>query len=378
MIHNHGSAWGGNEKWLATLAAGLLRRGHRVTVACRPSGPVADELARRGIPVVGVRPGGYLDAVRGLGFAAWLRRERPDAVLLTSRKGAAWGAWAARAAGARVVARAGIAGTPQTWRHQLPFRRWMDGVIVNARFIADEWRRNAPWFPAERVHVVLNGTLPPRRGTSSLTRADVCGDAGAVLVAGAGNLAHRKGFDLLLRAAARLDAPEVRPVIVGAGEAEGELRALAADLGIAERVVWMGHRGDVPDVLAACDLFVLSSRSEGMANVMLEAMSVGTPVVATDISGVAEALAGRGANPPAGWIVAPDDADALADAIRAVLDLRLTAPREIERRVTEARRRIDEWFTVDRMVDECERILFASDFAHEAPFAGSGAKLARR
>ncbi|HET6764265.1 MAG TPA: glycosyltransferase, partial [Longimicrobiaceae bacterium] len=330
VIVNYGASWGGNEKWLATLAGRLIERGHRVVVATRPDGPVGEELARRGIPVTPVRPGGYGDVVRGLRFGAWLRRRRPDAVLVTSRKGALWGTLAARRAGVRrIAARAGIAETPRGFRHQLPFRRWIDAVIVNSRFIADIWHRDAPWFPPERVHVVLNGIQrPPALAATERqrVRAALCADPGAVLVAGAGHVARRKGFDLLLRAVAALDQPEVRAVIVGSGPQETELRALAAELGIADRVVWTGHRSDVPAIVAACDVFVLSSRNEGMANVMLEAMAVGTPVVAADISGVSEALAATADTPAAGWIVPPEDADAIRDALAEILRLRQADP----------------------------------------------------
>src|SRR5688500_15783101 len=99
VIQNTSRVWGGNEKWLATLAAGLGARGHEGVVSCRRGGVVAPELARRGIAVTGVRPGAYGDVLRGVRFARWLRRERPDALLLTSWKGIPWGAWAGRRAG---------------------------------------------------------------------------------------------------------------------------------------------------------------------------------------------------------------------------------------------------------------------------------------
>jgi glycosyltransferase involved in cell wall biosynthesis len=362
VIHNHGRSWGGNEKWLATLAGRLMERGHRVTIATRVDGPVGTELARRGIPVSPVRPGGYADLARALGFARWLRRVRADAVLLTSQKGAFWGALAARRAGVRrVVSRAGIATTPRERRHQLPYRRWIDAVIVNSRLIAELWHRDAPWFPPEGVRVVLNGIAPPPPVPAEdreRMRRSICADPAAVLVAGVGHVHPRKGFDLLIRAVAALERPDVRAVIVGAGPAEATLRELAAALGVAERMVWMGQRPDVPAILAACDVFVLSSRNEGMANVMLEAMAVGTPVVAADISGVREALEAAEDAPAAGWIVPAEDAPAIAAAVAEVLAAREASPGEVERRTEEARRRIDEWFSIDRMVDECEAILF--------------------
>ncbi|HEU4452284.1 MAG TPA: glycosyltransferase [Longimicrobium sp.] len=358
VIQNTARVWGGNEKWLATLAAGLMARGHRVVVSCRRAGPVREELERRGIPTTGVRPGTYADLPRGMRFLAWLRRERPDALLLTSWKGIPWGAWAARRAGVpRVVVRLGIVRTlPKGGRHTWPFRRRVDALIVNSAEIRDEWLRSAPWFPGDAVHVVLNGITPPlplSPEERAAVRAELGVLAEARLIAGVGNVHRRKGFDLLLDAFARANVDRSHVVIVGTGPEEEALRRRAADLGVAERVRWAGFRDDVPRVLGACDLFILGSRNEGMANVMLEAMAAGTPVVATDVSGVRMAIDARDGRPAAGWIVPVDDPGAMAGAIR----IALSDADEARRRADEASWRIAHWFSVDRMVSEAETVL---------------------
>jgi glycosyltransferase involved in cell wall biosynthesis len=361
VVQNTSRVWGGNEKWLATAAAGLIARGHEVVVSCRRGGAVRPELERRGISFTPVRPGGYGDVVRGLRFAAWLGRERPDALLLTSWKGMPWGSWAGRRAGARVVVRLGIVrALPPRGRHTWPFRRRVDALIVNSDEIRDGWVRSAPWFPADAVHVVLNGlTIPPplSDGERSALRAELGAAPAGLLVAGAGHVHRRKGFDLLLDAFARAAVPGAGAVIVGDGPEMAALRARAAALGIEDRVRFAGYRGDVPRLLAACDTFVLASRNEGMANVMLEAMAAGTPVVATDVSGVRGALGERAGRPAAGWIVPPDDAPAMAAAIGEVAAGVRAGSAAVRARVEEARWRIGNWFTVDRMIDEVEAVL---------------------
>jgi glycosyltransferase involved in cell wall biosynthesis len=357
VIQNMSRVWGGNEKWMATLAAGLMRRGHHVVVSCRGDGAVPAELARRGISTSAVRPGMLGDAVRGVRFARWLHAERPDALLLTSWKGMTWATWAARRAGVpRTVLRLGIVRRlPRRGRHTWAFRGGVDALIVNAPEIAEAWRQSAPRFPRDAVHLVLNGVpaiAPLGAGERARLRAELGAAPGDRLVAGVGHVERRKGFDLLLRAAAEL--PAVLPEIVGSGSAEAELRALAGALGIAERVRWTGFRADAPRLIAACDLFALTSRNEGMANVMLEAMAVGTPVVAADVSGVRRAIAAADDRPAAGWIVPPDDVPALREALADAL----AAPADASARAAEARWRVEHWFGVERMVDECEAILF--------------------
>jgi NAD(P)-dependent dehydrogenase (short-subunit alcohol dehydrogenase family) len=83
VIHNAARVWGGNEKWMLTLAQGLARGGHDVVVSCRRGGEVARRAEACGIRTTHVRPGAGVDVPRAVRFAAWLRRERPDAVLLT-------------------------------------------------------------------------------------------------------------------------------------------------------------------------------------------------------------------------------------------------------------------------------------------------------
>lgn len=377
VIHNAARVWGGNEKWMLTLARGLAERGHDVVVACRRGGEVARRMENAGIRTCAVRPGAPLDLPRAVRFAAWLRRERPDTVLLTSWRGGFWGSWAARIAGVpRVVVRLGIVRVPRRGDEALWFRRWVDALVVNAPEIADAWRRGAPWFPPERVQVVMNGIEPARIGRDHAARrlrTEIGADAGTLLIGAAGHAAHRKGFDVLLHAFARADLADARLVVVGDGPELPRLRERAQALGIAPRVHWLGRRDDVPGVLAGCAAFVLSSRNEGMANVMLEAMSAGTPVIASDVSGVRTALGADDGGSAAGWIVPPEDADALAAALRELATLLRHDPASVRARADAARERLRERFGVERMVAECEAVLAGS--AADAPEPAAGRRL---
>jgi glycosyltransferase involved in cell wall biosynthesis len=217
VIHNAARVWGGNEKWMLTLAQGLARRGHEVVVSCRRGGEVAWRVEERGIRTTHVRPGTGVDLPRALRFAAWLRRERPDAVLLTSWRSGSWGAWAARRAGVpRVVVRLGIVRVAERWGTTTWIRRRVDALIVNAPEIAEAWRTRAAWFPADRIHVVLNGIdgeVVDRVRAAERLRSEVGSDAGALLIGAAGHVARRKGFDVLLDAFARSVLPDARLVV---------------------------------------------------------------------------------------------------------------------------------------------------------------------
>lgn len=364
VIQSDSRIWGGNEKWLLLVGTGLAERGHDVLVSCKPGRPVEERARRAGLRVTHRRPGGDADVPGAVGFALMLRRERPDAVLLSAFKRALWGGWACRRAGVpRVVERLGIEhDLPARWKYRKAFRDYIDALIVNSSAIRERWLRSAPWFPAGEVHVVLNGVRRPASERSTL-RAELGIAGDAPVAAAAGRLEPRKGFDVLLDAVARMRDQSLRLVVAGEGEDGGALRERASSLGVAGRVHWLGFREDLDNVLLGADLFALPSRREGMANVMLEAMAADCLVVATDISGVREALGAREGRPDAGWIVPPDDPVALAAALDGALAA-LGGDHGARLR-EETRWRVDHWFAPERAVEHTERVLLGT--AEAAP-----------
>jgi glycosyltransferase involved in cell wall biosynthesis len=245
---------------------------------------------------------------------------------------------------------------PRRWKYQHAFRHYIDGLIVNSSVIRDRWLESAPWFAADEVHVVLNGVSPSSLLHSTL-RSELGIGGDAVIICAAGRLEERKGFDVLLHAFALGSVSDAHLVIAGEGSAEGALRALSDSLGVSGRVHFLGFRSDMDNVLVGADVFVLSSRIEGMANVMLEAMAADCLIVATDISGVREAIGEFDGRPRAGWIVPVGDADAMAASITAaVASLQKRSPESVQMR-TEMKERIETWFSPQSTVVATERIL---------------------
>jgi len=170
------------------------------------------------------------------------------------------------------------------------------------------------------------------------------------IVGTVGRLVPIKGQEWLLKAAPRVltELPQACFVIIGDGPMLGELKRLTSKLGIGLRVVFWGAREDVPECLAALDLFVLPSLNEGMGRVLLEAMAVGCPVVATRVGGIPDIVA----HGTTGLLVPPQDDRALAEAI-------LTLLRDRSRRAAygeAARRHVNGRFDVDTMVRNIERL----------------------
>jgi glycosyltransferase involved in cell wall biosynthesis len=162
---------------------------------------------------------------------------------------------------------------------------------------------------------------------------------------------ERKGHMVLLRALARLEREGLprnwRVAIAGRGELEAALKAFIAEAGLSGRAHILGHRDDMPDVLAAADIFTMPSLWEGLPVAMLEAMFAGKPVIASACSGIPEAIE-SGTH---GLLAAPGDEGALAADLR-----RLLASSELRDVLGAAgRERAQERYSVAGMVDAYER-----------------------
>jgi glycosyltransferase involved in cell wall biosynthesis len=197
-------------------------------------------------------------------------------------------------------------------------------------------------IPASRITIVRNGIDVDGYGRSPNPelRDTLTGGATRAVVLTVARLDAQKGHEHLLAAAARV--PQALFVFAGDGEERARLEDLARRLGVADRVRFLGQRGDIPDLLAVCDLFVLPSLFEGLPLAVLEAMAAGRPVVATAVGGTDEAvLEGE-----SGLLVPPGDPPALAAAITAILD----SPRLARRLGDAGRARVRQEFGVQRMI----------------------------
>lgn len=207
---------------------------------------------------------------------------------------------------------------------------------------------------ARKCAVVVNGVdverLIPDAERRAHTRAEMgVGNDFAWLAIG--RIVPAKDYPNLLRAFARAQATRRDAWLWIAGEAkngaDGPLRTLAEDLGIAGRVRWLGLRRDVPALLDAADSFVLASAWEGMPLALAEAMAMEKPSVATDVGGAKELMG------ETGRIVPAQDAEALAVAMVAAMNMSSEDRAALGRA---ARERIVQRFSIDARVLDWERL----------------------
>jgi len=196
--------------------------------------------------------------------------------------------------------------------------RFFERVIVVSERMREQLLQQG--LAPDRIAVVQNALVvenyAPDRGDRSVRREWGVPDDHR-LVGKIGRLSPEKCQDLFLRAAARLaqSAGGVTFVLVGIGPEEARLRQLAADIGIADRVVFAGYRSDMQRVYNSLDLVVQSSSTEGMPNVILEALLMRVPVVATNVGGTGELVI----DGVSGRLVPPNDLVTLAEAMHSAL-----------------------------------------------------------
>lgn len=311
-------ASGGVAVCVSQQARAALNRGHEVVVVCPPAdrGPLAEWVTTGGADHI------ELDMTRApgprdLAHARALRRLMSDVDMVhahSSKAGAL-----TRAAAMTMRRRPPIVFTPHAWswlvggnmsRVYLTIERLLAShtdvyVAVGER----EATAGKAVLPKGEMLVVPNGVdtgywapdgpLAPR----SPGRLVVC----------VGRLSRQKGQDLAIRALAQLENRDAILRLLGDGPDQGELIRLASELGVSERVEFWGSVADPDRHLRAADVVVVPSRWDGMSLALLEAMAVGTAIVATDVAGT-EVLG------DAGIVVPVEDVAALSESIDALLD----------------------------------------------------------
>jgi sugar transferase (PEP-CTERM/EpsH1 system associated) len=227
----------------------------------------------------------------------------------------------------------------------------VDRLVTVSQAIAAEWAGHG--VPKGKIEWIPNGVdlnrFQPRPASAILRREFGLSETG-LLIGSVGRFDPIKRYEVLIEAFAGLAArfPESMLALLGDGPKEPELRALADGLGLSGRVVWLGRRPNPENFLPALDLFVLPSVSEGMSNVVLEAMACGLPVICADLPGHREVFQ-PGSE---GMVVSPCDPPTLGAALAELLE----NPKRRESLGAAARKRAVERFDLRRMVSDYERL----------------------
>ena len=321
-----GDQWAGAEMQLLMIATCLAEQpGVWVSVVLFNEGRLARELRQIGVPVtiLDERRAGAFTLIRQL--TALLREQRIDVLHTHKYKDGVLGAVAAKRAHVPHLVRTlhGLAEPMVGWDRvkshvyhaldRVVLRHAADLVIAVSQRMAEGLRESG--FRPTMVTCIHNG-VDVRQVRAARTREDVRRelqiDPDVLLIGTAGRLSPVKGQAGLLRAGARIlqSGHQARLLIVGDGPLGSQLLSIATDLRIDHVCHFIGARSDVFDIIAAMDIFVLPSLNEGIPMALLEAMALGTPVVAAAVGGIPEVIQHR----VNGLLVPSGDDQGIADA----------------------------------------------------------------
>lgn len=351
---------GGAQRAMVRFASGLARRGFRVTVLSLVSGSAFDAELDPRIERKTLAGRRLLFAVPAI--IAFLRQARPATLFTTEPASNLICIAAARLArtSTRVVIREGL--FPSVAKHESPHRstrfayrlapwfyRHADGIIAIASDMAVDLARVAR-LSRERIETIaVNPVVTPALLASAggPVPHPWLDDGGSPVILGVGRFSKQKDFATLVRAFALVRAQRpCRLLLIGEGEERAYLEGIAGQSGHGADIAMPGFCAEPFAAMRACAVFVLSSRYEGLPNVLIEAIACGAPVVATDCpSGPKDVLDGERFGP----LVPVGDERAMAAAINRILD-------EPPDREILAARGMD--FTVDRSLDHYMPLLF--------------------
>jgi glycosyltransferase involved in cell wall biosynthesis len=361
IIHTVSSLkMGGMEHFVLRLAAAQRRDGHAVTVLALQGGPLEREARKRGVRVL--VPGGRGKTTRALRAAFTFARLGPHLINAHNQTSLHYAVLGKRVSGAKVVLtnHGQGKGSPRDpggleWR-------LTDAIVTVSRAVAE--RMDARALGA-RITTIHNGVEIPAAGRPRTeTRAELGLPTERVVGIIAARIDHLKGHDTLLRALALLRKrrmpANLTVLIAGDGVERASREALARELGLGpDEVRFLGFRSDVADLLAASDIFVLPSLTEGLPLSVLEAMAHRLPTVATPVGGIPELIT-QGGN---GLLVPVNHPRALADALAT-----LAANAPLRRCYGEAAFQcVNAEFSFERMVDKYEALYHGLTAMRRAP-----------
>ena len=294
----------GAQRFLTHLTRGLRQLGYTQTVIALNSvsdSSIEQELADAGCSVVTIGKRALL--LGGYGWwrlVAILRKIEPDVVMTLLDVADTIGRPAARAARCKVLVssiRVRNIVKP-AWQRWLDCQtvRWAKKVVFNSARVVPYALGNEGVRPEQGV-VIPNGVEDWRARSQSLretTRAEVGVAPETFLLGAVGRLNPQKNVALLLEVVSRL--PKTRSwklLVIGEGPDRRMLAGTARELGISDRMLWLGERADLASWYAAMDLFVHTANFEGMPNAVMEAMASGLPVVASAVDGTRDLITDR-------------------------------------------------------------------------------------
>ena len=361
--------WGGAEVWLMDVMHGLLRRGHEVTLVCRPGTILEKNAKTERFTVVAIAMRSDFDPIVIWKIMRLLRQRRIQIVCTNMDKELRFGGVAAKLVGNVAVIPSREVDYPlkNKLRYRFTYNFLADHLLANSLSTKKTLLEDAPWLNPARIEVVYKGIDPqsylenPEQGV--VLRRELGIAAATPVVGFVGQIIERKAIPDIVQCIPLVvqQLPQVKFLFVGEGVLKEFLLTKTRELGVSEHVVYAGFRKDIPAVMKAIDVLILPSIVEGFGYVLIEAMAAAKPVVATNVSSIPEIVQHN----ETGLLVGVHQPQQLAQAIVAILQ-----DENLARRMGQTGREVMlEKFTLERMLSHFEAIFLAKVKTSERPDA---------
>ncbi|MBC7857135.1 MAG: glycosyltransferase [Pirellulaceae bacterium] len=349
---------GGAEKQLTLLATGLARKGWDLHVCVLThTGPLEEQLRQAGVPLTFIDKRWKLDPFAYRRLKREIQRLQPDVVHTWLFAANAYGRQAAFAAGVKHVVAGERCVDPWKGTTQLTIDRYLakrtERIITNSSGVRDFYAGKG--LPAEKFTVIPNGISPfAPPAEQVVTRDQLLEELGlpqdARLIGAIGRLWPQKRLKDIVWSAdlVKCVRDDGHFLIIGDGPQRRRLERYAEQASVPEMVHFLGERSDVPRILPHLDLLMLASGYEGQSNAIMEAMSAGVPVVASDIPGNRDLVV----NGETGFLVDVGDRAALAQKALMIL----SDPELASRLGSAGRERMLCEFSIERMLERHEEL----------------------
>ena len=348
--------YGGGEVWLITAMKEFIRRGHNVTLICRPDAKILHYAEQNNIDAMTLKMRGDVDPFTILKLIGILRKKKIDIILTNVEKELRISGLASIFAGVKaVISRKGV-DLPIKNRLQYRFthNKLASVIVANSQATKKTLLKNAPWLNQDKISVIYNG-IDPELFSIENTR-DLRDELGIPqqipLIGFVGRLNVQKGIVYILEAFEKVfeNIPAAQLLMAGTGDLRNEIETIAKEKGFSRNIHLIGFRDDIPNVMRTIDLLILPSVWEGFGIVLIEAMAAEKPCVITNISSMPEIVI----DGQTGIVVPSKDANKLADAIINLIH----NPSLAKKMGGEGKKLVQNKFTLQKMISRYEQLFY--------------------
>jgi glycosyltransferase involved in cell wall biosynthesis len=287
--------WGGVASWMVKTALGLEKKGHKVIILSAKDSKFTKE-APNTLNILPCKFGFDYNPKTIFIAVNLIKKHKIDLVLTNIEKEIAVGGVAAKFCGIKNIRRVGRHDDFNDSKKKIRYRheKFVDYSIVPCNAVFEEAVKHSPWLKNHKFITIYNGRNPrvfeemeiiKLRNTWKIKENDI-------VVGITSQLTSVKNIDSLIRAFKKVSDifEDVKLVITGFGKEESSLKRLSSELGLEDKVIFTGFTDNPQFIASAYDIGISVSFNEGFPNTIVEYMSVGTPVISTDVGGVKEIL----------------------------------------------------------------------------------------